>query len=445
MTKQEGLLKEREAATIPAQQAYERAIAQRQMLMTNPIPSPPAPRFYDIKPPPNQKFLDPIKAFANPLVFMTVLGSLAVRRGGGLAAMKAATEAINGFHKGDQEAMKQQMDNWHEATDAVIKQNNIELSRYNAAWKTTEHNVGERQAKLEAIAASTGDEVKLAALRAGNLDGFNQLLEQQRQHTEKMEELNLRYGVGAAPESTIQGLVQRALAGEDIDKLSRALPGSGPVLAENKNRLQSAWTEAAQQKWGPNWATTYGEVKARYQAQLPAARSVATRVANLEYITRNVNAAIPQAIQTSLAVPRGNWVRINELVQKGASEISDPALKAFRVANLQLSELWARAMNPTGVKHEADQERVLNMLSTADGPEAYKAAIQQVVAFVQRERQAAIDQLQGKEVEPVDVEAEYEKARAGGYDAPFKFGAGGVPAITNFRKVTPAAPEVPRG
>jgi hypothetical protein len=60
----------------------------------------------------------------------------------------------------------------------------------------------------------------------------------------------------------------------------------------------------------------------------------------------------------------------------------------FGMANLQLAEGWARAMNPTGVMRESDRDKALSFLSTATSKETYKALVMQLQTQIQRERAA---------------------------------------------------------
>ena len=67
---------------------------------------------------------------------------------------------------------------------------------------------------------------------------------------------------------------------------------------------------------------------------------------------------------------------------------SDPDLARFAMANLQLAEGWARAMNPTGVMRESDRDKALSFLSTADSPTTYRTMVEQLRTQITRERDA---------------------------------------------------------
>ena len=134
------------------------------------------------------------------------------------------------------------------------------------------------------------------------------------------------------------------------------------------------------------------------------ARTSATREANLNLILKAANAAIPAALEASEKVARTGWVPLNQIIQKGEVIASNPDLKAFGMANLQLAEHWARAMNPTGVMRESDRDKALSFLSTADSPETYKRAVMQLKMQITRERDSIRQEIKGSSPEPGEVE-----------------------------------------
>ena len=136
------------------------------------------------------------------------------------------------------------------------------------------------------------------------------------------------------------------------------------------------------------WPQRWQEFKAQGSAMSAGARVGATREANLKLILQVANAAVPAAIEQSEKVGRTNWVPLNKIIQKGEVMTSDPELRSFGMANLQLAESWARAMNPTGVMRESDREKALEFLNTADSPATYKRLVQQLQVQMQRELDA---------------------------------------------------------
>lgn len=144
------------------------------------------------------------------------------------------------------------------------------------------------------------------------------------------------------------------------------------------------------------WPTRWQEYRATGIGLSAGARTQATREKNLDLILKVTDAAIPAALEQSAKVARTGWVPINRIIQKGEVMASNPELRAFGMANLQLAEGWARAMNPTGVMRESDREKALEFLSTADSPETYRRLVMQLQTQIRRER----DSIKGGSLAP---------------------------------------------
>lgn len=147
-------------------------------------------------------------------------------------------------------------------------------------------------------------------------------------------------------------------------------------------------------------STKVQEYKASGIYQNSEARTAANREANLNLILKATDAAIPAALEASEAVARTGWVPVNKIIQKGEVMASDPNLRKFGMANLQLAEHWARAMNPTGVMRESDRDMALNFLSTADSKETYKQVVGQLKLQITRERDAVGSSKPGAKAAP---------------------------------------------
>lgn len=117
-------------------------------------------------------------------------------------------------------------------------------------------------------------------------------------------------------------------------------------------------------------------------------RVKANREENLNLILKAAYAAIPAALEASKALPRGQYVPLNKLIQGGEIMSSDPRVVEFGMANLQLAEHWARAMNPTGVMRESDRDKALKFLDTGYSNNTYERAVMQLQKQITRERDA---------------------------------------------------------
>lgn len=137
-------------------------------------------------------------------------------------------------------------------------------------------------------------------------------------------------------------------------------------------------------------STKLQEFKAAGVGANTEARTTAQRESNLNLILKATEAAIPAALEASDKVDwsRSGFVPLNKIIQSGQIMTSDAKLKQFGMANLQLAEHWARAMNPTGVMRESDRDKALSFLSTADTKATYKAVVEQLHTQITRERDA---------------------------------------------------------
>lgn len=75
-------------------------------------------------------------------------------------------------------------------------------------------------------------------------------------------------------------------------------------------------------------------------------------------------------------VNRGNWVPVNTIIQKLDTMRSDPKLGAFAQAIDTTVNVYARAIAPTGVPHEAARARALQILSTATSEADFEAKLE---------------------------------------------------------------------
>lgn len=130
------------------------------------------------------------------------------------------------------------------------------------------------------------------------------------------------------------------------------------------------------------------EYNAQGQGLNAEARTTGVREANLNLILKATAAAIPAALEASEKVSRTGWVPLNKIIQSGQVATSDTNLRQFGMANIQLAEHWARAMNPTGVMRGEDRDLALGFLGTADSKDTYRALVGQLQKQIERERDA---------------------------------------------------------
>lgn len=175
---------------------------------------------------------------------------------------------------------------------------------------------------------------------------------------------------------------------------------------ENKALVQSAITKEMNDKnvSDQDMAQRKQEYSASGISKNAAARTRSTREENLNMILKATAAAVPAALEESEKVQRATgYVPLDRLIQHGQLITNDPNLVTFGMANLQLAEHWARAMNPMGVMRESDRDLALHYLDTAFSKGTYKKAVMQLQKQVTRERDAIKE---GKTIIPENGQAQ---------------------------------------
>lgn len=117
---------------------------------------------------------------------------------------------------------------------------------------------------------------------------------------------------------------------------------------------------------------------ARQAQTVSSARALGTKETHFGVAEKAMEESLPLAQAASDNVPRSDWIHLNKLVQAGQTEHANPLLKRFLIATDTAAKDYARTINPTGALRESDIEYARKILSTADGPEAYTAALDQL-------------------------------------------------------------------
>ena len=360
---------------------------------------------------------------------MAVIGAIGGRftRHGGTIALNAYGAALKGWQAGNVQAYEEASKQWEQATKQTIANNNVELEKYQEILENKKANIEQMMAGITIASSEYQNKVIFDLAKSGNFNAVAQAVDKLGQANQRLQgafgqsnglrgdqlaEAKSKFDyfvnnpdqLGQLPMKdylAIRGisdlhpewgkLPDRPAAGTNIqsavDEVGQYKANPQTVLSRMPpGDRQAFWTQLSAQY--PDWSQqTYNASNVGGTA---GARTEATRAANLDIILNSTMAAIPQAIAASDAVPRGSWVPVNKAIQSYHAGTSDPKLAAFAVANLQIAELWARAMNPTGVMREGDRELALHNLSTATSPETYKIVLGQVQQAMEREKGAVL-------------------------------------------------------
>jgi hypothetical protein len=174
-------------------------------------------------------------------------------------------------------------------------------------------------------------------------------------------------------EKTTDLLANRVLAGDTkaLTGLGRGAQGAANIL-----KIQQRAAEIAEEK-GMDADGILRNI-ARQAELVSGARALGTKSTHFGVAEKAMEESLPLALAASEAMPRTEWMTVNKLVQMGQREHSNPVLKRFLIATDTAAKDYARTINPTGALRESDIEYARKILSTADGPEAYAAALDQL-------------------------------------------------------------------
>jgi hypothetical protein len=157
-------------------------------------------------------------------------------------------------------------------------------------------------------------------------------------------------------------------------------------------RVTAAVTQRVTEKLRERKMTTADMAKgwAQYMGDRQYYRSAGGYASRVEAAVNEVEQLLPQAIETSNALPRGEFVPYNKMYQKWLEGTSDPAYNDFMFAVFSLRNAYLRAMNPTGQPRIAErlETQDLKLLDTATSPEAFMTQARRLWKEVQASKKA---------------------------------------------------------
>jgi hypothetical protein len=329
----------------------------------------------------------------------------------GAFGRKSATTALNamagmnkGLAEGDLQAYEMNYKTWQANSRAAAENNRQKLQEYEAILQSRKMNIDQKMSEIELVATKYQDAIAASAAAQKNFTQFAEIMQKGDQNQNSFEEKMLaietrdsQFHEKMNTELAKNGLQRRDDGSIEID----TSPGSPMELQAQQISEYKAPPLSSTGGRGPLnrliMARVYEISDGKYDAKrynamnaagTAGARALATRSANLELIINNVAQAAPAAVAASDGIPRGSWMPVNRAIQAAQTAGSDPKLRDFAVKNIQLAELWARAMNPQGVMRVEDRNIALTQLSAAQGQEAYRAAVSAIVSAIKREKDA---------------------------------------------------------
>lgn len=178
---------------------------------------------------------------------------------------------------------------------------------------------------------------------------------------------------GKLDEDTMQVMAQQYLAGDTsvMSNLGRGRQGAENIVALRKEIVRQA------KDAGMNGAEIAAKV-AEFGGIKAGERTLGTRTANVGMAVNEASQFADLALEASKEFGRSSFVPINKAMVAYAENTGDPKVRAFGAANLSFINAYARAVSPTGTPTVSEKEHAREMLSTADGPQAYAAVISQL-------------------------------------------------------------------
>ena len=196
-------------------------------------------------------------------------------------------------------------------------------------------------------------------------------------------------------------LAEQARAGDTsvYQNLGRGAQGAKNIIALRREVMKQ---ERDQGGTGADVAAA----NAGFQGEKAAARTGATKAANVGMAVTEAQQTFPLVRQASAALPRTEFPGVNRALQAAQTGTGDPRVIALGTALNTSVNAYARAISPSGTPTVSDKEHARELLNTASTPEQLNA----VLGMMEKEMAAASKA-------PTEV-MNRQKARISGRDTP---------------------------
>ena len=197
----------------------------------------------------------------------------------------------------------------------------------------------------------------------------------------------------------VKFLAEQAHAGDTTvyQNLGRGAQGAKNIIAVRRAVMDLAKSKG---ETGADIAAA----NAGFQGEKAAARTGATKAANVGMAVTEAQQTFPLVRQASAALPRTEFPGVNRALQAAQTGSGDPRVIALGTALNTSVNAYARAISPSGTPTVADKEHARELLNTANTPEQLNA----VLGMMEKEMSAASKA-------PTEVMAR-QKARISGRD-----------------------------
>ncbi|HZP77528.1 MAG TPA: hypothetical protein VFB45_15395 [Pseudolabrys sp.] len=408
----------------------------------NAKPLPQAPQLEKVGEPPKSNTGQAMQEWLMPAIVLSALAG-AFTRQHVTSALNAFSSAVEGYKAGNLAQYEQKYREWEANSKKAIQNNKAALDEYDAVWKNRKLSIDQKMNEIQLIAAKYQDRMTYEAAAQKNFTMVAQVLQRQEMQTERLnqayEKMKLQ---GEAMEAKVAGMktpenAQKWLAAiqseQDPEKkksmqaaynhifagnttggleqltlkqmVDRRLSGDKTVLQNIGRGIQGAANvqefnnalAAEMEKRGMTGADLT-KVDQQYVGDTAYQRTAGGMGARVENASNEVVQVLPQAIESSRNLPRGQIVPLNKLIQSWQQGTSDPAYNDFIMANFALINAYTRAMNPQGVPRIAErlEQKAIGILSEANSPQAYEVQVQRLWKEVQASKKAVVQTREGR-------------------------------------------------
>lgn len=175
---------------------------------------------------------------------------------------------------------------------------------------------------------------------------------------------------GLLDDKTIETMANQYISGDTsvLTNLGRGRQGAENIV---KLRAKIGEINAARGETGSEQAMRNAEMF----GVKSAARTVATKGANIDLAATEFNQVLPVVVQASNSVSRKNYPDLNRIIQAYNEKTGDPNIVAFGGAVNTLVNIYARAISPQGIGTVSDKEHAREILQKAWSQGQFDAAV----------------------------------------------------------------------
>jgi hypothetical protein len=433
----QGAMGEQERIVGEKSQALKPVRDRMMELATRPLPQPPQQKEAPPAPKGNNPHDDETWLFAAGL-----LGAFAgaLTRQHATNALAAFTGAIQGYQEGSKAKFDQNMQIWEAENKKVMETNKASQQRYRDVLQDRKLTMDQMSIALQVAGAEFDDKGMVAAAKSKNALVIANYHDQNAKAMDQVEVSYERISEQSeqkkrADEMKLAVAQMRALGvtpGQEekyIDAIGtyREAPLTGARGTAIMRQVHEKYPDYDIKEWIDKKSRATIPASEERAGKTAAARTFATAGANIEIVMSRAGPVLTNAAEAANAVPASQFKRINELYQKTAEEISDPAIRNFKVANEEVAALFAAVLNPrSGVITVSAMDHARQLIAASDGPEAYQSILENIKRLAERESEQIQRLRSGQGASPINIPPISPNRRASGEELTNKtFGRAG--------------------